>query len=223
MGTVSVTDLFEAAKLEAGQWQFQDLELSLVPDFTTLLNEWVLSELRRMAFVVQVSTLEINTSYTFTTSPVPDRVVSVVPVGHLHTGTTLESILLWIQQGQGNYYVDAFGTTTPVAPWRYEPPTLYVAVPGRYSVEALYMPYLDLNTLEVKNYNTEYKDLLVRGAGAVLKVALGRARRVARPQDFPFEVDADQLIQEGREDLDRLREELSTNRGTAQWWIALGS
>jgi len=94
--------------------------------------------------------------------------------------------------------------------FRYEKPYLYAHqnLPISTSIAIEYIP--DYDTLD-KVDEPFWQNLIKRMALGLTKETLGRARGKYRVANAPYELDADVLLSEGREEVERIREKLEEN------------
>jgi len=94
--------------------------------------------------------------------------------------------------------------------FRYQKPYLYVHqnVPKSPTITIEYIPeYENLEDVD----EPFWQNMIRRMALGLTKETLGRARGKYRVSNAPYELDADTLLQEGREEIDRIREKLEEN------------
>jgi len=94
--------------------------------------------------------------------------------------------------------------------FRFEKPYLYSRQnkPTSASISVEYIPdYENLEDVE----EPFWTNIIKRMALGLTKETLGRARGKYRVTNAPYEMDADTLLQEGREEIERLREKLEEN------------
>ena len=94
--------------------------------------------------------------------------------------------------------------------FRYEKPYLYVHQnpPISSSITIEYIPdYQDIEEVE----DPFWQNIIRRMALGLTKETLGRVRGKYRLNNAPYELDGDTLLQEGREEVERLREKLEEN------------
>lgn len=115
---------------------------------------------------------------------------------------------------------------TIYGPWRYDKPIFYTSQPGRYEITGVY----DLGHKEIRDdknnlIDVELEDLDLSDArfldlmrGYFLQ-SLGRSRRGFTLQDFPVQLDADQMIAEGNDLVKDAEEGIKEN---SYWHLAVG-
>jgi hypothetical protein len=113
--------------------------------------------------------------------------------------------------------------------WYYEKPKLYTFMFGMLMIQGAHYPYLqevEYSAMESGEQDWEILDLdvtiaptyAVDLASGYLLQALGKSRRVVNFSDFPITTDADRLVQEGQDLIDKTLGKISNK---SAWWLSL--
>ena len=213
-------ELFNRALIESGQFLIDDHEIELHVDrFCIIVKSSLATYNRYVPYVKRFNkSLETDRFYTFTESDpvgIPDWISDIVPIRVFGQNPFLFNLIRANASPLLPSPMNEYAECKHSFYHKYQKPTLYVGVSGIYDLEGVYNhkleEELDENKKKFKVTTiTDNDDLFFDLLAARMMKALGRSRRAFTLQDLPIEIDASELVSDGKdleqETLERLSE-----------------
>lgn len=208
-----VTELAEAIKLEVGQFEVDFGELSTL-QYSKILQNQVAPIISKHIPYTQHRSIEASASPYVFTSDIPDWVSTVDPIDLISASSVLRHEL--------RLHRDVAATVTkPTFLWTYKNPNLYLEYGGTFNVLTVHKLTLEdasPDDFEILNMDDKAIPYVIQLMAGYVLVALGRNRRLGKLTELPFELDSTDLVSEGREQVDKAKEEISK---VDKWWLSV--